>query len=142
MEDANGDRVQSALRNLQVYLSTGRRTDSENKGIQHVFIAFDDAHTLPGVKNDELCWALHDVKVACFSFFVSTISKTSEFSESDIPRDVDSGNRIMFIRRGETSLFSDLGFDHLMQENKIFVKYNTIDDVTSVDCVVRMGRPL
>ncbi len=49
--DANEDPVESALRNLQAYLSTGPNADPKNKGIRQ---AFDEAHTLLGVKNDGL----------------------------------------------------------------------------------------
>ncbi|KAH9065664.1 hypothetical protein EDB87DRAFT_869820 [Lactarius vividus] len=38
--------------------------------------------------------------------------------------------------------FSDLGFDHLMNDRKIFDRYKTIEDVISTECVVHMGRPL
>ncbi|KAH9178639.1 hypothetical protein EDB89DRAFT_1927636 [Lactarius sanguifluus] len=38
--------------------------------------------------------------------------------------------------------FSDLGFDHLMYDRKIFDRYKTIEDVTSTKCIVHMGRPL
>jgi len=145
--------VQSALGKLSLYINSGSKTDPGktdpgNEHIPYIFIAFDEAHALLGVKQDnsgrshftELCWALRLLeKSPSFSFFLSTTSTISEFA---IPQDADHSFKIS--AEGLTLLvpFSDLGFDHLMQDHKIFDKYKTINDVTSVDCIVRLGRPM
>ncbi len=143
------DGVRTALNDKLIpYLNTGSEKDLQNDDVPDVFIAFDEAHTLTGPKDDlskrshfhELRWALHEVKEApCFSFFLSTVGKISEFAT---PKDADLSMRISKMGFIPSLPFSDLGFDHLMHDRKIFDKYKTIDDVTSIDCVVHLGRPL
>ncbi|KAH9169726.1 hypothetical protein EDB89DRAFT_2072721 [Lactarius sanguifluus] len=38
--------------------------------------------------------------------------------------------------------FIYLGFDQLLRNHKVFDKYKTLDDVTSLECIAHMGRPL
>ena len=115
-----------------------------------IFVVFDEAHTLTVYQTRanrtpfiELCSALKDVDAvgkgySFFSFFLSTMSRISKFA---MPKDVDDSARMVheFI---PSRPFSDLGFDHLMHEHKIFDEFKTIEDVTSVECVIHMGRPL
>jgi hypothetical protein len=59
-----------------------------------------------------------------------------------MPRDIGKSARIYENRLRTPLPFSDLGFDHLMQNRKILDKFKTIDDVASTECVVHMGRPM
>ncbi|KAH9175259.1 hypothetical protein EDB89DRAFT_2092796 [Lactarius sanguifluus] len=110
-----------------------------------VFVAFDEAHSLmePDTSRThfvDLQSALHVLKnFSFFSFFVSTTSKISRFT---IPRDVDPSDGMHEEELIPPLSFSDLGFDHLMHDRKIFDQYKTIEDVTSTECIVHMGRPL
>ncbi|KAH9046307.1 hypothetical protein EDB84DRAFT_1265284, partial [Lactarius hengduanensis] len=110
-----------------------------------VFIAFDEAHSLtePDTSRThfvDLQSALHKLKnFSFFSFFVSTTSKISRFT---IPRDMDPSDGMREEGLIPPLSFSDLGFDHLMHDRKIFDRYKTIEDVTSTECIVHMGRPL
>ncbi len=145
---AKVDHVQFALHQLTDYLHSGPEARPEEKNLQDVYIAFDEAHILSDNKTDpskwshfvDLRWALHMLgHASCFSFFLSTTNKILEFA---MPQDIDSSKMIREEGLQSSIPFSDLGFDHLMEDNKVFIKYNTIYDVTSVVCVVRMGRPL
>jgi len=145
--------VQSALAKLSSYINSGSKTDPGktdpgNEHIQYIFIAFDEAHALLGVKKDnsgcshfiELCWALCLLeKSPSFSFFLSTTSTISEFV---IPQDANPSFKISAEGLTSSIPFSDLGFNHLMQDHKFFNKYKTINDVTSIDCIVHLGQPL
>ncbi|KAH9178630.1 hypothetical protein EDB89DRAFT_2239238, partial [Lactarius sanguifluus] len=110
-----------------------------------VFIAFDEVHSLTEPDASRTCFidlqsALHKLKnVSFFSFFVSTTSKISQFA---IPGDMDPSNGMHDEELIPPVTFSDLGFDHLMHDRKIFDRYKTIEDVTSTECIVHMGRPL
>ncbi len=125
------------------YLNRGPETDAQAPA---VFIVFDEAQSLTSLKGDgpdhflHLCWALRMMEHAsCFAFFVSTRGRISEIAP---PKDADRSSRTFTMSLIPSLPFSDLGFDHLMRDHKIFDTFMTIDDVTSVDCVVRMGRPL
>ena len=139
--------MKSALNDeLIPYLNSGPETDTRKNKIPDIFIAFDEAHSLMGLKVDgsdhflKLCWALRVIERApCFAFFLSTTGKISDLAP---PKDADASMRTNTEDLIPSPPFSDLGFDHLMRDHKIFDKFKTIDDVTSVDCVVRMGRPL
>jgi len=141
--------MKSALNEeLIPYLNSGPETDAQKNKVPDIFIAFDEAHSLMGLKGDgsnhflKLCWALRMMeRDPCFTFFLSTTGKISKLVP---PMDVDLSIRTDTKGLIPSLPFSDLGFDHLMRDHKIFDKFKTIDDVTSesVDCVVRMGRPL
>ncbi|KAH9175335.1 hypothetical protein EDB89DRAFT_2137024 [Lactarius sanguifluus] len=114
-----------------------------------VFIAFDEAHSLtqliePNEKHTfliELRRALRALlDTSSFSFFLSTSDKTS-ISQISMP-EIDPSSRMPETLFRLPLPFSDLGFDHLMRDRKICDAFKTIDDVTSTDCVVHMGRPL
>ncbi|KAH9039905.1 hypothetical protein EDB84DRAFT_1019205 [Lactarius hengduanensis] len=139
--------------------SLGPRTDHSEA--PDVFVAFDEAHSLvefsdPDTKRTHfihLRSALHALKYEkFFSFFLST---TSDIAEVATPRDssssdptpkktqhLDKSDRILHKELDPSLPFVDLGFDHLMHDRKIFDRYKTIEDVTSTECIVHMGRPL
>lgn len=111
-----------------------------------IFIAFDEVHPLADLQSTErrtylaeLHSVLRDVgSNSFFSFFLSTTSKILRFS---MPRDIASPTRT--VNDYIPSLpFSDLGFDHMMHDRKIFSKFRTLDGATTTECVVHMGRPL
>ena len=113
-----------------------------------VFIVFDEAHplTVPfkneGVQSNfvELRRALRIFSdEPLFTFFLSTTGKISQFSP---PRGRDASNRMNDGGLITPKPFIYLGFDHLMRNRKIFDKYKTLKDVTSLDCIAHMGRPL
>jgi hypothetical protein len=126
-------------------------TGIKNNKFPAIFVVFDEAHTLTEHQTTdnrtpfiELCSALKDVDDAgesssFFSFFLSTRSSISKFV---MPKDVDISARMIEEDSTPSHPFSDLGFDHLMHERKIFDKFKIIEDVTSVECVIHMGRPL
>ncbi|KAH9081594.1 hypothetical protein EDB83DRAFT_2283085 [Lactarius deliciosus] len=144
--EATPQQVRGALNQLIGCLGPVSQTGGIDK-FPDVFIVFDEADALMELKTVsnrsyfiELRSVLHDLgQVSFFAFFLSTTSTISRFM---MPRVVDRSSR-MVLEELEPSLpFSDLGFDHLMHNRKIFDKFKTIDDVTSTECVVYMGRPL
>ncbi|KAH9035048.1 hypothetical protein EDB84DRAFT_1269650, partial [Lactarius hengduanensis] len=140
----NREDVGKALNALRTSLGSQTRRSK----VPDVFVAFDEAQSLgelkmPGTNRTyfiHLRSALRELSdFSFFSFFLSTTSKIAHFV---IPRDMDPSSRIFEEGLNPSLPFSDLGFDHLMQDRKIFGKYKTIEDVTSTECVVHMGRPL
>ncbi len=115
-----------------------------------VFIVFDKAHPLTtpfnpeGIQSHssfvELRQALRVFSdELLFTFFLSTTGKISQFS---LPRGCDASNRMNDGKLITPNPFIYFGFDHLMRNCKIFDKYKTLDDVTSLECIAHMGRPL
>ncbi|KAH9168603.1 hypothetical protein EDB89DRAFT_1909184 [Lactarius sanguifluus] len=101
-------------------------------------------------KSDEKCGrdlinAFEDLLVevnddaSLFTFFLSTTSKISQFSP---PCGCDNSNHMNDGELITPTPFIYLGFDHLMRDCKVFNKYKTLDDVTSLECIAHMGRPL
>ncbi len=148
------EKMRSTLKDeLICYLDSGPKTNTEetdteeNKIRNIVFIAFDEAHSLTDLKDGserspflELRWALRKMeKLPCFAFFLSTTGKILDLAP---PKYADASMRTNMEGLRPSLPFSDLGFDHLMRNHKIFEKFKTIHDVTSTACVVRMGRPL
>ncbi|KAH8998873.1 hypothetical protein EDB86DRAFT_3075930 [Lactarius hatsudake] len=137
--------VRMALESL--ITSLGPWTDCSESEVPDVFVAFDEAHSLvefsdPDIKTQfiHLRSALHVLKYqSFFSFFLSTTSDIAQFAT---PRDMDKFDRILHKQLDPLLPFIDLGFDHLMHDRKIFDRYKTIEDVTSTECIVHMGRPL
>lgn len=136
--------MRDALDDLIKCLGAPQQTDTHM--LPTVFVVFDEAHTLTNLRTDgnrtpftELRSALKDVgSNRFFAFFLSTTSKISQFV---VPKQIDGSDRMV----GESTAslpFSDVGFDHLMHDRKIFDKFKSIDDVTSTECVAHMGRPL
>src|SRR6266702_3483379 len=96
----------------------------------------------PGPK--ELTFTMRSLKrqryaVTVFSSILSTTGKISQFSP---PRGRDASNRMNDGELITPNPFIYFGFDHLMRNRKIFDKYKTLDDVTSLECIAHMGRPL
>ncbi|KAI0302852.1 hypothetical protein B0F90DRAFT_1816405 [Multifurca ochricompacta] len=112
-----------------------------------IYILFDEAHSLttPFGEHDwrspftELRRILQILrKRPMWSFFLSTSAKITEFSHV---HSADPSNRG---RQGELIIpqpYIYLGFDQLMQTRKIS-KHSTLKDVTSLECIAHMGRPL
>ncbi|KAH9082164.1 hypothetical protein EDB83DRAFT_2547862 [Lactarius deliciosus] len=127
----------------------GRKRKKANDKFPGVFIAFDEAHSLaqPIESNDnnrtffvELRSALQALlDTSSFVFFLSTTSKIPQFA---MPGETDPSSRMHDKILRLPLPFSDLSFDHLMRDRKIFGAFKTISDVTSTDCVAHMGRPL
>ncbi|KAI0291938.1 hypothetical protein B0F90DRAFT_306131 [Multifurca ochricompacta] len=125
----------------------GIDTDMDEGMHIEIYISFDEAHSLttPFGEHDwrspfsELCRALQMLrKRPMWSFFLSTTGKITQFSQ---PRSVDASIRV---RQGELLIprpYIYLGFDQLMLTRKIS-RYNTLKDVTSLECIAHMGRPL
>ncbi|KAF8271312.1 hypothetical protein EI94DRAFT_1720892 [Lactarius quietus] len=140
------EEVRGALDKLISLLGPRPQTNDCPAELPHVFIAFDEAHPLANITSTErrthfteLRSAIKDVNnVSFFFFFLSTTSKISKLS---MPKDIAESARMQEDYMPSLP-FSDLGFDHLMHDRKIFHKYKTIHDVTTTECVVHMGRPL
>jgi hypothetical protein len=138
--------VWHALETLINHLGPRPQSGPGTDDLPDVFVVFDEVHSLMVLKNlgakrtcfIELCSVLNRLKnFPLFSFFLSTSGK---ILQSTLPKDIDPSN---MVQPEKLSLpFSDLGFDHLMCNHKIFDKYKTIDEVTSTECVMHMGRPL
>jgi hypothetical protein len=109
-----------------------------------VFIMFDEAHTLvkaTGITNQSrfvvLCQILSSLS-SCplFTFFLSTTGSIMQFPQPFEQGFSTSGT----IPPGPPYIY--LGFDQLMQSHKVLDRWKTLDDVTSLECAARMGRPL
>ena len=121
---------------------------SKIPALPDVFIVFDEAHPLTtpfedkGTQNHfvELRRALRVfTKMSLFTFFLSTTRKISQFTP---PRDRDASHHMNDGQLKTPDPFIFLGFDQLMRDHKIFDKYKTLDNVTSLKCITHMGRPL
>lgn len=78
-------------------------------------------------------------EMSLFTFFLSTTWKISQFSPS---HDRDPSYQMNDGKPKTPHPFIFLGFDQLMGDHKIFDKYKTLEDVTSLECIAHMGRPL
>ncbi|KAH9051513.1 hypothetical protein EDB87DRAFT_1541276, partial [Lactarius vividus] len=113
-----------------------------------VFVVFDEAHPLTtpfeseGTQSHfvELRRALRVFSdVSLFTFFLSTTGKISQFS---LPHSRDFSHRMNDGELKTPTPFIYLGFDQLMKNRRVFDKYKILEDVTSLDCIAHMGRPL
>jgi hypothetical protein len=113
-----------------------------------VFILFDEAHQLTAAFSQtdarsnfaairQVLQTLNNEPM--FTFFLSTTGKILQFTP---PRHLDASDRINKGTLNTPPPFVHWGFDLLMKNRKIFDKYTTLDDVTSLDCIAHMGRPL
>jgi hypothetical protein len=136
----------NALDGLRQYVN-GAPLNRRSK-MPDVFIVFDEAHSLTqewdpisGFSNYiTLRQVLHEFTNApLFTFFLSTTGKISKFSP---PRTRDPSKRIAEGIFLPSRPFVELGFDQLMHDRKVLDKYNTLEDVTSSECISHMGRPL
>jgi hypothetical protein len=151
-DDLTDEALQEAFEDLRKELNGGRSSKNhssrEDPVSTDVFIAFDEAHPLAWPFSEgstqsnfvELQRAFRVFSTAqLFTFFLSTTGKVSLFTP---PRGYDASNRM---NDGEFKMprpFIYLGFDQLMESRKVFDKYRTLEDVTSLDCIAHMGRPL
>jgi len=120
----------------------------EEPALPDVYIMFDEAHPLtdpfnPNQKGSHFFELRRALRVfsgeSLFTFFLSTTGKISQFNP---PRDRDPSNRMNHGELETPRPFIYLGFDQLMVNRKIFDKFKTLDEVTSLDCIAHMGRPL
>jgi hypothetical protein len=121
---------------------------SLNNRFVDIFIMFDEAQMLEETFEDDgseslfivLRRALSSVlPSSLFTFFLSTTGTITPFIHS---RDQDPSSRISTGTRSTPRPYIHLGFDQLMQKRKIFERWNTLEGVTSLECVAHMGRPL
>ncbi|KAH9176091.1 hypothetical protein EDB89DRAFT_1882102 [Lactarius sanguifluus] len=144
--DPSSADLKAALEELRRRLNDGDSVKMD-EGLPDVFVAFDEAHqlTIPFDESDqsnfvELQRALQTFLTApLFTFFLSTTGKISQFTP---PRGYDNSNRMDDSRLKIPRPFIYLGFDQLMISRKILDTYRTLQDVTSLDCIAHMGRPL
>ncbi|KAG7441444.1 uncharacterized protein BT62DRAFT_937211 [Guyanagaster necrorhizus] len=75
-----------------------------------------------------------------FSFFVSILGRISPPAQTRL---VGSHQRIFEVTLRSVPPFTDLGFDHLMTGRQVGkIGAQTLAEVTELECVVHMGRPL
>ncbi len=113
-----------------------------------VFIMFDEAHTLTDCYDEhrESCFVmlrwtlsvLSSLKLLLFSFFLSTTGKVTQFSQ---PHGHDNSDCINDGYLATPHPFIFVGFDQLVQNHKV-QQGSTLDDVTSLDFIAHLGRPL
>ena len=136
--------LEQALKGLCELLGTTGRSNE----FPQVFIVFDEAHLLttpfhPKTTNNnfaELRWALGTLPMnTLFTIFLSMTGKYSQFMP---PCGQDPSNCMNDGILTIPTPFIWLGFDQLMGKHKIFGKNKTLDDVTSLNCIAHMGRPL
>jgi hypothetical protein len=136
--------IQASLGALLKVLNTG---DSSETGFVDVFIMFDEAHSLTTIFDGsgrsnfvELRRALKVLKKApLFTFFLSTTGKISQFTPR---RGADPSNRMNDGSFETPRPFINFGFDQLMKNRMVTVEFKTLEDVTKLDCIAHMGRPL
>ena len=113
-----------------------------------VFIMFDEAHTLTDcydkhresrfVMLQQTLSVLSSLELPLFLFFLSTTGKVTQFSQ---PRGHDNSDHINDGYLATPRPFIFVGFDQLVQNHKVR-RGSTLDDVTSLDFVAHLGRPL
>lgn len=125
----------------------GAPPSKATKKMPLVFIMFDEAHSLTKPfhsgtsRNDfvELRRVLSVLNnVSLFTIFLSTTGKFSQFTP---PRGQDPSNRMNYGSFKIPLPFIYLGFDQLVSQ-RVFGDYTTIEQVTSLECIAQMGRPL
>ncbi len=97
-----------------------------------VFLVFDEAHVLTRSFYANTTWTHHIAELQralqvfydlpLFTFFLSASGKIVSFTPF--------------------RPFIDLGFDQFTGSGKVFEKYRSLDDVTSLDCIAHLGRPM
>ncbi|KAK0450318.1 uncharacterized protein EV420DRAFT_1562921 [Desarmillaria tabescens] len=109
-----------------------------------IYIMWDEAHYLEkGLLRRESISGFsileHGKKIS-FSFFVSLSGRIAPAAP---PRSVDSSTRIHEGTLESVPPFTDLGFDQLMSGRQVGrIGAQTLADVTKLEYVVHMGRPL
>lgn len=111
-----------------------------------IFVIFDEAHTLTGCYDDRKesrFVVLRRVLSALttqplFSFFLSTTGKVTQFGQ---PRGHDASDRINDGCLASPRPYIFVGFDLLVGDRKIR-RGMTLNDVTTLDFIAHLGRPL
>ncbi|KAI9444320.1 hypothetical protein H4582DRAFT_2071891 [Lactarius indigo] len=158
--ELGGAELSTALKALQNVLNSGDKKSfehsiyigndppgDESSRVVDIFVAFDEAHTLADSFDDQnesrfvvLRRILSSISSEpLFSFFLSTTGKITQFGQ---PRGQDASNRINEGKLTTPRPYIYLGFDQLMQSQKVLVRWTTLDHVTSLECIAHMGRPL
>ena len=134
LKNINGGNVsdedmRSAFKELQDQVTSAGL--KKTRILPDVFLVFDEAHVLtrPFHANtmrthlaelQRVLQVFHDLPL--FTFFLSASGKILPFTPF--------------------RPFIDLGFDQFTGSSKVFEKYRSLDDVTSLDCIAHLGRPL
>ena len=144
--------IKMALRMLERALNEG---SDEYKSQHHlgsaytyvdIFVSFDEAHTLTDCYDNHneslfvvLRWALSALSdEPLFSFFLSASSRVMQFGQ---PRGHHTSDHINDDYLASPRPYIFVGFDQLVQNHKI-KRTTTFDDVTTLDFVAHLGRPL
>jgi hypothetical protein len=140
--------ITEAFRRLEDQLDEGQ-TAAGPKSIR-IYIGFNEAHplTVPFSEHSaesnysQLRRALNHLReLPLFTFFLSTTGKISD-SEFTPHRGFDASERLVHGSLNTLPPFIHLGFDQLMGSCKILETYTTLDDVTTLECIAHMGRPM
>ena len=151
----DNEMIVKALKKLREALNTGDpdlsvhrivANESDSKYVD-VFLAFDEAHTLSDsfdLKGQSRFVVLRRklsllASNPLFAFFLSTTGKITSF---DRPRGQEASNRLNEGTHASPRPYIYLGFDQLMQGQKVLDRWTTLRDVTSIECIAHMGRPL
>jgi hypothetical protein len=134
----------SRLEKMSTHRIQGKKSTDRSVDI---FLTFDEAQTLSETLNKSggsqfivLRRALSSVStLPLFTFFLSTTGSIMQLLQ---PRDEDPSRRISGGKLSTPPPYIFLGFDQLMQSHKVFEQWNTLDDVTLMECASHMGRPL
>ncbi|KAI9429403.1 hypothetical protein H4582DRAFT_2065292 [Lactarius indigo] len=145
--ELGGAELSTALKALQNVLNSG-----DKKSFEHSIYIGNDP---PGDESSRLADSFDDQNESrfvvlrrilssissepLFSFFLSTTGKITQFGQ---PRGQDASNRINEGKLTTPRPYIYLGFDQLMQSQKVLVRWTTLDHVTSLECIAHMGRPL
>ena len=154
-DELDNEIIVRALKKLRDALDTGdpnlsahsiAAKKSEDRYVD-VFLAFDEAHTLSDsfdLKGQSRFVVLRRklsllASNPLFAFFLSTTGKITSF---DRPRGQEASNRLNDGKLASPRPYIYLGFDQLMQGQKVLDRWTTLKDVTSMECIAHMGRPL
>ncbi|KAI9430649.1 hypothetical protein H4582DRAFT_2063550 [Lactarius indigo] len=124
--------------------SMGSAGKNRNKFYEEVIAKASEYESHGELGGAELSTALKALQISIsseplFSFFLSTTGKITQFGQ---PRGQDASNRINEGKLTTPRPYIYLGFDQLMQSQKVLVRWTTLDHVTSLECIAHMGRPL
>ena len=149
--DEGYEKVHQAIIDLQETLNGEKNLEATAGRISYndsnidVFMAFDEAHTLANTIDGSESRIIqlrrvlsHLNKSPLYAFFLSTAGNVTQFGH------VGSLDQSSRVQRGDLRLpkpYIYLGFDQLMKRYKFSPK-KTLHDVTSMEYVAHMGRPL
>ena len=150
LEDADGDEIKydikEELGKLMQYLIEG--FDVLHNYEPAIILSFDEAHCLTVITKDlvdgswsrfaDLQRALRVIhSYPCFSVFLSTTGKVQQFTPDALN---DISNRFQEGLLRLMPPFCELGFDQLAE--KAVHGQTTLDHVSSLNFIARLGRPL